>query len=211
MDVIAIDGLAGTGKSTLAYRLAQRLSLDHLDTGASFRMMAWAVAKSRKDVNCEAEVTSVVNNTKISYEAGICSVDGLDVTGEIRGDEISSVASKIAVYSLVRDELCRWQRDWVTCHGPSVVEGRDITSVVFPDALLKIFLKADESVRSQRRSESSRESVTERDERDLKRDIAPVTVVNDAVVIDTTVLTVGEVEELVVGLWRDKSLPGESG
>lgn len=211
MDVIAIDGLAGTGKSTLAYRLAQRLGLAHLDTGASFRMMAWAVARSSKDVNSEADVISVVKVTKISYETGICSVGGIDVTDQIRDDEISSVASKIAVYPSVREELCQWQRDWVRLHGPSVVEGRDISSVVFPNAKLKIFLKADELVRSQRRSESTKEAVAERDKRDMKREVAPVTIVNDAVVIDTTWLSVAEVEELVIGIWRNMSLPDENG
>ncbi|MDA8080675.1 MAG: (d)CMP kinase [Actinomycetota bacterium] len=202
MELIAIDGLAGTGKSTLAKSLAARLGLNYLDTGATFRMMAWAALSSKANLESEAEVMNATDFAQIAFEDGRCFVNGTEVTDEIRTDAVSSAASKIAVFPQLRERLLLWQRRWVADHGDSVVEGRDMTSVVFPDAPVKIFLAADPQVRAIRRSEATADRITERDKRDSERAVAPLQKVPGAVEIDTTSLTVEEVEGLVVDLWE---------
>lgn len=202
MELIAIDGLAGTGKSTLAKSLAARLGLNYLDTGATFRMMAWAALNAKANLENEVEVINATDSALIVFEDGRCFVDGTEVTGEIRTDAVSSAASKIAVFPQLRERLLGWQRRWVADHGDCVVEGRDTTSVVFPDAPVKIFLEADPQVRATRRPEATADRIAERDRRDSERAVAPLQKVPGAVEIDTTSLTVEEVEDLVVDLWE---------
>lgn len=200
-EIIAVDGLAGTGKSTLASRLSERLGIGHLDTGASFRMAALVVIHNGIDPDDDEKMVQAVNQVEMAFENGSSYIDGLDVSSAIRSEQVSSMASKIAVSPALRLTLLRWQRAWVEKHGASVVEGRDIGSVVFPDALVKVYLYADDSVRSKRRTESSEEGLRERDQRDLSRNAAPTVQVKDAVVIDTTLLEPEKVEELVAQLW----------
>ncbi|TAN25009.1 MAG: (d)CMP kinase [Actinomycetota bacterium] len=202
VDLIAIDGLAGTGKSTIAKALAERLGLSHLDTGASFRMMAWVALNSNAELDSETEVLKATQNVSISYEAGKCLVNGVDVTKKIRDESVSDAASKIAVHPQLRQKLLLWQQQWVSDHGKSVVEGRDTTSVVFPDALVKVYLEADPHVRASRRNETAAANVIERDARDMSRTSAPIRKVADAVVIDTTRISISEVEDIVAGLWK---------
>lgn len=201
IEIIAIDGLAGTGKSTLANRLSERLGISHLDTGASFRMAALVVLQNGIDPDRDDKMIQAVNQVEMSFENGVSYINGLDVSGEIRSEQVSSMASRIAVSSGLRLALLKWQRAWVDKHGASVVEGRDIGSVVFPDALVKVYLYADDIVRSRRRTESSEAGLRERDQRDLNRRAAPTVQVKDAVVIDTTLLGPEKVEELVAQLW----------
>ena len=201
IEIIAIDGLAGTGKSTLANRLSERLGISHLDTGASFRMAALVVLQNGIDPERDDKMIQAVNQVEMSFENGVSYINGLDVSGEIRSEQVSSMASRIAVSSGLRLALLKWQRAWVDKHGASVVEGRDIGSVVFPDALVKVYLYADDIVRSRRRTESSEAGLRERDQRDLNRRAAPTVQVKDAVVIDTTLLGPEKVEELVAQLW----------
>lgn len=205
MDLIAIDGLAGTGKSTLAASLSKRCGLAHLDTGATFRMMAWAVLESGADPSSETEVMSVALRTTIEYEGGCSRVDGRDVTALIRSQKVGQAASQLAVHPALRSFLLRWQRDWVASHGRSVVEGRDIASVVFPDAALKVFLQADSKVRAYRRNESSETELAERDMRDASRPIAPMVKTQDAVVIDTGRVTVPKATDFLAGLWKERT------
>ena len=141
------------------------------------------------------------NLTHPAFENGASYINGLDVSRDIRSEKVSSMASKIAVSPEIRRTLLEWQRAWVDAHGASVVEGRDIGSVVFPEALVKVYLYADDSVRSKRRTESSAEGLRERDQRDLNREAAPTVQVQDSVVIDTTLLEPEKVEELVAQLW----------
>ena len=202
MELIAIDGLAGTGKSTLAKALAERLGLSHLDTGASFRMMAWVALTSNARLDSEADVLKATENISMSYEAGKCLVNGTDVTKKIRQEPVSAAASKIAVHPLVRQRLLLWQRQWVADHGQCVVEGRDTASVVFPDARVKVYLEADPHVRASRRTEATTADLMERDARDMSRSNAPIRKVADAVVIDTSKMAISEVEDVVVGLWQ---------
>ncbi len=202
MELIAIDGLAGTGKSTLARALAERLGLDYLDTGATFRMMALAMLRSNVRLEDEDEIMRVVDSVDISYEKGKSMVNGVDVTDAIRDEKVSSAASKIAVHPRLRERLLNWQRSWVASHGASVVEGRDTTSAVFPDAAVKVYLEADAKVRAARRSETTVATIAERDKRDSERKVAPLIRVPEAVEIDTTRLSRSEVENLVIDLWE---------
>lgn len=201
IDVIAVDGLAGTGKSTLASRLSERLGISHLDTGASFRMAALVLLQKGIAPDDNEKMVEAVSQVEMAFENGVSYVNGLDVSRDIRSEKVSSMASKIAVSPEMRRTLLKWQRAWVDTHGASVVEGRDIGSVVFPEALVKVYLYADDSVRSKRRTESSAEGLRERDQRDLNRETAPTVQVKDAVVIDTTLLQPEKVEELVAQLW----------
>lgn len=206
MELIAIDGLAGTGKSTLAKALAERLGLNYLDTGATFRMMALAALRSNVRLEDEDEIMSAIDSVDISYEKGKCTVNGVDVTDAIREEKVSAAASRIAVHPRLREKLLNWQRSWVASHGDSVVEGRDTTSAVFPDAAVKVYLEADVEVRAARRSEATARTIADRDKRDSERKAAPLIRVPEAVAIDTTRLSRSEVENLVVGLWeRHKS------
>ncbi len=202
MDLIAIDGLAGTGKSTLAKALAERLGLSHLDTGASFRMMAWVALTSNTRLDSEAEVLKATESISMSYEAGKCLVNGTDVTKKIRQESVSAAASRIAVHPLLRQRLLIWQRQWVADHGKCVVEGRDTASVVFPDASVKVYLEADPHVRASRRIEATTANLVERDARDTSRSSAPIRKVADAVVIDTSRMAISEVADIVAGLWQ---------
>jgi len=202
LELIAIDGLAGTGKSTLSKSLASRLGLNYLDTGATFRMVAWAALKAAAKLENESEVMAVVDTVVIAFENGQCYVDGKEVTEEVRTEAISSAASKIAVHPRLREKLLRWQRQWVSTHGDSVVEGRDTTSIAFPDAAVKIFLEADPQIRAARRTETTLIRMAERDRRDSERVVAPLQKVPEAVAIDTSSLSVGEVENLVSDLWE---------
>jgi cytidylate kinase len=202
LELIAIDGLAGTGKSTLARALAERLGLDYLDTGATFRMMALAMLRSNVRLEDEDEIMRVVDSVDISYEKGKSMVNGVDVTDAIRDEKVSSAASKIAVHPRLRERLLNWQRSWVASHGASVVEGRDTTSAVFPDAAVKVYLEADAKVRAARRSEATVATIAERDKRDSERKVAPLIRVPEAVEIDTTRLSRSEVENLVIDLWE---------
>ncbi|NNN18649.1 MAG: (d)CMP kinase [Acidimicrobiaceae bacterium] len=204
MDLIAIDGLAGTGKSTLAKALAIRLGLNHLDTGASFRMMAWAALNSGVNLDIESEVLKATKDILITYESGRSSVNNKDVTMEIRDERVSAAASRIAIHPGLRMRLLQWQRKWVSDHGASVVEGRDTTSVIFPDAAVKVYLEADPLIRASRRVESSANGIAERDMRDLSRTAAPLKRVADAVVIDTSTLPVSDIEDIVVALWEKR-------
>lgn len=202
MDLIAIDGLAGSGKSTVAARLSKRLGIHHLDTGATFRMAALLSIREGISPDDEESIAAALERCTMEFENGKSILDGNDVSELIRGEEVSSIASQIAIHDMVRSHLRHWQRKWVADHGTSVVEGRDIGSVVFPDAKLKVFLEADSTVRASRRHETTKQEVDIRDSRDLTRTHAPVRKAKDALVIDTTSLAIEEVEELVVRYWQ---------
>lgn len=204
MDLIAIDGLAGSGKSTIAARLAKRLGINHLDTGASFRMAALLSIREGIAPDDEESIAAALSTCKMEYENGKSILNDIDVSELIRSEDVSSIASQIAIHASVRNYLKEWQRRWVSNHGVSVVEGRDIGSVVFPDAKLKIYLEADSLVRATRRQETTKLNVEIRDARDLTRKNAPALKSKDALVIDTTNLDIEEVEELIVRRWQPR-------
>lgn len=198
--VIAIDGPAGAGKSTIAKALATDLGIEYLDTGAMYRGVTFEVLKrglEAADVDAVARVAKAVQfvQTRDSLH-----VNGVDATSAIRTPEVDAAVSQVAANSSVREEMRARQRQWIADHGGGVVEGRDIGSVVFPDATLKVYLVASPLVRAKRRvaqhggdvDEIAR-AIAERDQRDSTRDDSPLRQMPDAVVVDTSERSVTEV------------------
>jgi CMP/dCMP kinase len=204
--VIAIDGPAGSGKSTVARALAKRLGLDYLDTGAMYRAVAFAALRRGIDPDDAEPVARLVRNLELSVGDSEVMVDGMDATIEIRGPEVTRAVSAVAANPEVRRELCRRQREWGEDHGGGVVEGRDIGTVVFPEAELKVYLTASEEERADRRTKEVLDldydtvaaDIARRDYVDSTRAVSPLTVPDDAVVIDTTGRSIDEVVNLVL-------------
>jgi CMP/dCMP kinase len=208
--VIAIDGPAGSGKSTVARALAERLGLDYLDTGAMYRAVAFAVISRGIDVDDAERVADIAERARIEVDARGVRVDGVDATIEIHGPEVTRAVSVVAANPKVRAALRDQQRSWARRRGGGVLEGRDIGSVVFPDADLKVYLTAEPSVRAARRTkevlELSYETVAadlaRRDTIDSTRAADPLTESDDAVHLDTTDLSIDEVVHKIMGLLR---------
>ena len=216
--VIAIDGPAASGKSTLARRLAGRLGVAYLDTGAFYRAAALAVLAAGEDCDDEASVARVVGRAKITQEDGRTRLNGQDVEMQIRSPAVTAAASRVATVAGVRDILAERQRDWVTDHGgEAVVEGRDIGSVVFPQADVKVFLTASDDERTRRRAgelvdgevKEVAQSLAVRDRQDTARVVSPLRCTPDAVVIDTTGLGPEEVVSQVLRLVEAAAAPKE--
>jgi cytidylate kinase len=203
--VIAIDGPAGSGKSTVARRLAERLGLSYLDTGAMYRAVAFATLRRDIDPDDVERVGLLVAELQIEVNDRVL-VDGVDATVEIRGPEVTRAVSMIADNPTVRAELRRRQREWADEHDGGVIEGRDIGSVVFPDAELKLYLTASPEARAARRakevSDLSYERVAadlaRRDALDRGRDDSPLVEASGAVSLDTTDKEIDEVVDEVV-------------
>jgi len=202
MRVIAIDGPAGSGKSTVAKALAQRLGLEYLDTGAMYRSVAFAAMRRGIDPDEADQVARVATDLDLRLEAdGRVMVDGVDATVEIRGPEVTRAVSIVAANPGVREEMRRRQREWATKRDGGVMEGRDIGTVVFPDAELKVYLDASPEVRASRRSkevadlayETVAADLARRDALDQGRAHDPLVEAADAVVIDTSDLSVDEI------------------
>jgi CMP/dCMP kinase len=194
MRVVAIDGPAGSGKSTVARQLADRLGLAYLDTGAMYRAVAFAALRRGVDPTEPDKVARVAMDAEIDVTVEGVIVDGVDATIEIRGPEVTRAVSFVAANPAVRDELRRRQREWAVARGGGVIEGRDIGTVVFPDAELKAYLTADPAVRADRRHkevtdldyETVAADMAKRDAMDADRDADPLRVAADALVIDTS-------------------------
>jgi cytidylate kinase len=196
--VIAIDGPAGSGKSTLARTLARRLKLPYLDSGAMYRSVAWAVQRDAIDPGDAAAVAALARRTTIEV-ADRVTVDGVDVTEASRAPEVNASVSAVAANPQVRAELVARQRAWLAAHGgKGVVEGRDIGTVVFPDADVKVFLTASADVRAARRHEES--DINRRDRLDSTRAVSPLEKAADAIEIDTTATDVEQVVAQVLAL-----------
>jgi len=204
--VIAIDGPAGSGKSTVARTLAARLALDYLDSGAMYRSVTFATLRRGIDPVDADKVAAVARDIEMEI-AGEVTVDGVDATREIRGPEVSKAVSTVAANPDVRVEMVRRQREWVAEHGGGVIEGRDIGTVVFPQAELKVYLTASEGERARRRQQQvddltyddAAANIALRDRVDSTRATSPLAVADDAVVIDTTGRTVDDVVDEIVG------------
>ena len=194
---VAIDGPAGSGKSTLSRALATRLGLRRLDTGAMYRSVAWAVLQRGIDADDREAVAEVARNLDIEVDDRVVA-DGTDITEAIRGPEVSATVSAVAANPAVRTVMVERQRRWVDAHGGGVVEGRDIGSVVLPDADVKLFLTASPEVRAARRSEEGAEAVARRDRLDSTRTASPLEVPVGARVIDTGAQSVDQIVEEVV-------------
>jgi cytidylate kinase len=219
--VIAVDGPAGSGKSSVCRGAAERLGMRYLDTGAMYRAMTWAVLDAGIDVDdaqavAEA-VTDVIITSGTDPQAPTIHVGQTDVAGPIRGDEVTGAVSAVSAVPAVRERLVAIQRDEVaaaTAAGAGiVVEGRDITTVVLPDADLKLFVTADPAVRAARRAAQDADlgkpvvdvnqtetALRERDAKDSSRATSPLAQAEDAVVLDTTHLTLDEVIDQVCAL-----------
>jgi len=205
--IVAIDGPAGAGKSTVGRAVAERLGLEYLDTGAMYRAVTFAALRRGIDPADEVDVAALAGAVEMAIEASAVLVDGVDATVEIRGREVTAAVSAVASNAQVRSELVRRQREWVDEHAGGVVEGRDIGSVVFPDATLKLFVTASPHVRAQRRVAELggdvaevEASIIERDRKDSTRNESPLTETDDAVVVDTTGMSIEDVVGHILGL-----------
>ena len=207
MMVIAIDGPAGSGKSTVARRLADRLGLDYLDTGAMYRAVTFAVLRRNLDPDDAAAVGALVSSVEMDVTDQTVHVDGVDATIEIRGPEVTRAVSTVAANPAVRAELVARQMRWAAEHGGGVIEGRDIGTVVFPDARLKVYLTARPEIRAERRSrevtdldyETVAADITRRDTLDTTREASPLTLATDAVTLDTSDLGIDDIVATLVG------------
>ena len=215
--VVAIDGPAGSGKSTTARGVGAALGLPVLDTGAMYRAVALAVLEAGADLTDDGSCTAAAERATIRLEAGTTRLDGRDVSDRIRGPEVTAAVSAVAAHPGVRAVLVARQRAWVSEHGGGVVEGRDIGTVVFPAATVKVYLTArdDERARRRQRDESDaarevdveavRAALVQRDEVDAGRAASPLRAASDAVVVDTTATAVDEVVRRIVQLFEERA------
>jgi cytidylate kinase len=210
--IVTVDGPSGTGKSTVSRVVAHKAGLPHLDTGAFYRAATLAVLEAGVDPSNAAEVMGVVSGVRLDQEHGRMYLDGRDVSSEIRGEVVTRAVSAVSAHQDVRKLLVDMQRAWMESHGAGVVEGRDIGSVVFPDATVKVFLDASPEVRARRRAIETGEPVEEvledlnrRDRLDSTRQASPLLIPEGAVVVDTSELSFDQVVDEVLGLINAKS------
>jgi 3-phosphoshikimate 1-carboxyvinyltransferase len=195
--IIAIDGPAGAGKSTVSRAVAARLGVERLDTGAMYRAVAALALDRGIAPDDQAAVAALAAEARIEPGARIL-IDQLDVTDEIRSPEVGLAVSVVAANAAVRSQLVRRQRAWAAAHGGGVVEGRDIGSVVFPEAQVKVYLTASPEERARRRHDEVPGGVARRDHIDSTREASPLAHVADAHLLDTTDRTVEDVVEEVL-------------
>lgn len=222
-NVIAVDGPAGSGKSSVARKIAQGLDLLYIDTGAMFRAMAYFLSSKginvkednldeNKDLNA---LLAAVQFQYLPKDHILIEIDGEDLTEKIREHHISELASLVSQYAVIRDFLANIQRS-IALERESVLEGRDIGTVIFPQAKLKIFLTATPEERAKRRTEELRkkgvenidesqilEDIKLRDKRDETREIAPLKKADDALEIDTTGMTIGQVVDKIIEEYKN--------
>jgi CMP/dCMP kinase len=219
--VIAIDGPAGAGKSTVAQMLAGRLRLMYVDSGATYRAAALKVLESGASLEDENEIARVVASAAIRFvprqPQPQILLDGTDVTARIRHSDVTLAAARVSRLPTVRKKLITLQRSLLKDPGV-VMEGRDIGTVVFPDAPLKIFLKAESSERARRRLQQNHEQgrpstltdtlseISNRDQLDAERKVSPLVPAADALILDSTHLSAEEVVERILELAREKKL-----
>jgi CMP/dCMP kinase len=210
--VIAIDGPAGAGKSTVARAVARALGLTYLDSGAMYRCLALAALRARASLDDGAALARLARRLEIALANGRVWLDGEDVTDDIRAAEVSAAASRVSVHPEVREAMVERQRALIAA-GDYVAEGRDIGTVVSPDAPLKVFLTASDAERAGRRAAETGEALPDvlaaqatRDARDRGREHGALRAADDAVEIDTTGLKVDEVAERIVALARERGI-----
>ncbi len=205
MRVIAIDGPAGAGKSTVARQGSTATGLRYLDTGAMYRCVALEVQNTATDPNNAEAVGKIARNVKVVIERDAAKLNGVDVSTEIRTSEINAIVSIIAAHTPVRDAMREQQRQWIQAQKGGVVEGRDIGTVVFPDAILKVFLTASPEVRAERRVgqtggdiKAVAASIAERDHLDSTRLDSPLRPSQGSVIVDSSNRTIEEVVAEIV-------------
>jgi len=215
--IVAIDGPSGTGKSSTSKAVAAQLGLSYLDTGAQYRAMTWWMVSNGIDVADPAAIAAAAGKPEIisgtDPEAPAISVDGTDVAGPVRTQEVTAKVSAVSAVPEVRARITELQRTIAAAaEGGIVVEGRDIGTTVLPDADLKIFLTASPEARAARRSgelkgadvNATREALIKRDTADSSRKTSPLAKADDAVEVDTSDLTLEQVIECVVTLVEEK-------
>lgn len=212
--IIAIDGPSGSGKSSVSMGVARKLGLTYLDTGSMYRAMTWFIQNRGIDVTNTGAIIQIAPDANLvpstDPDAPGITVDGIDVSEPIRGEVVTGGVSAVSAVPQVRTQLVQLQRDIAhAAKNGIVVEGRDIGPVVLPDADLKIFLTADESARAARRAaevggvvEEQKEKLAQRDHADSTRKASPLTQAVDAVVVDTTEMTLEQVIDHIVALAR---------
>jgi CMP/dCMP kinase len=222
--VIALDGPSGSGKSTVAKRVAQKLNLIYIDTGAMFRAAAFALqhtgidfTKSELDPSEEQLISAFFHDHRFQFAPGpgvLILLDNLNLTDAIREHHVSKLASQISKFKVIRDFLADWQRSIVQDR-PAILDGRDIGTVIFPNAILKIFLTASPQERAQRRLEELKErgqegldfetvlkDIKERDFEDMNRKIAPLKKADDGMELDSTGKTIDQIVDEVIQYWH---------
>lgn len=213
---IAIDGPGGAGKSTIAKMVAEKMNMEYIDTGAMYRAIGWMFSKNNVNTEDSAEVQDVLNRTAIDFDNGKIFLNGEDISGEIRTPEISKAASVCSKLPEVRSKLVALQRE--IAEGKSVVmDGRDIGTNVLPNAEVKIFLTADPMVRAKRRYDQLLESgkeadlnsifedIKERDYQDTHRELNPLQQAEDAVMLDTSDMTINQVLDEIMKMAEGKN------
>lgn len=210
--VIAIDGPAGAGKSTVARTLAKRLGFTYLDSGAMYRCVALAALERDVNLDDEAAMGGLARSLSLELDGDRVVLDGRDVSEAIRSPEVSAASSRASVHQGVREAMVARQRELIAA-GRYIAEGRDIGTVVSPDSPLKVFLTASPEERARRRAEQTGEdpdavlvAQRERDARDESREHSALRAADDAVEIDTTGLSLDEVVDRVVTLARQRGL-----
>jgi cytidylate kinase len=210
--VIAIDGPAGAGKSTVARRVADALGFTYLDSGAMYRCVALAALREGVDVDDGEALGELAWGLEIGFEHGSVRLDGEPVGGEIRSPEVTVASSHVSVHPQVRRAMVKRQRELIAT-GRYVAEGRDIGTVVSPESPLKVFLNASAEERARRRATEIGEdraavlkALEDRDRRDSTREHGALRSADDAVELDTTDLSAGQVVERVVALARERGL-----
>lgn len=225
-DVIALDGPSGSGKSTVAKKIADQLGLVYIDTGAMFRATAYALqhtgidfTKSNLNETENHLITDFFQKHRFQYAPSpgvLIQLDNLNLTDVIREHQISKLASEVSKHQVIREFLKLWQRAIVKDR-PAILDGRDIGTIIFPNALLKVFLTASPEERAQRRFEELKQrgqedvsyqmilqDIKERDYQDMTRVIAPLKRAEDGIELDSSGKTVSQIVDEIVELWKQK-------
>lgn len=217
--VVAIDGPAGSGKGTIAKLIGKKLNLTYIDTGAMFRCIALQMKRNNITIDEESRIQNILDNSKIELKIENDEVkvylNGEDVSEKIRTEEISNFVSPISTVQIIRDKLLEMQRKMAESSN-IIMEGRDIGTVVFPNADVKIFLSATAEERARRRVkqyldkgikaeyETVLEDIKIRDQRDSTRAVAPLKKAEDAILVDSTNMTISEVVDSIVNIINEK-------
>lgn len=221
--IVAIDGPAGSGKGTITKKVGEKLGLINIDTGAMFRCVTLNMIQEKVTLEEEEKIKEILKNIKIELkENEEVFLNGINVSQKIREEEVTKMVSPVSVLPMVREKMLILQREMAK--GKNIImEGRDIGTVVFPKANVKIYLDASPEERARRRVKQNQEkgmessyeevlkNIMERDKRDLSREIAPLKQAEDAIYIDTSDMTVDEVVDKIIKIIQEKCKDGKEG